>query len=171
MQETKDVFNPRVGMCLPYPGGRAWQSTPVFLPGEAQGQRSLAGYFHGPAKSRTWPRRLRTQARTPKFQRFLLFSRSVMSDSASPGTEAPCPSPCPRVCSNSTQRLECLLGPFLLSGLWNSPAQNAGVGSRSLLQIFPTQELNWGLLHKKWMLYQLSYQGSPSKGKVVPNAS
>ena len=31
---------------------------------------------------------------------------------------------------------------------WNSPGQNTGVGSLSLLQgIFPTQESNWGLLH------------------------
>ena len=31
--------------------------------------------------------------------------------------------------------------------LWNSPGQNTGVGSLSLLQgIFPTQELNRGLL-------------------------
>ena len=26
------------------PGERAWQPTPVFLPRESQGQRSLAGY-------------------------------------------------------------------------------------------------------------------------------
>ena len=25
--------------------------------------------------------------------------------------------------------------------------------------IFPTQKLNWGLLHCRWILYQLSYQG------------
>ena len=38
---------------------------------------------------------------------------------------------------------------------------NTGVGSLSLLQgIFPTQELNWGLLHCRQILYQLSYQGS-----------
>ena len=42
------------------------------------------------------------------------------------------------------------------------PGQNTGVGSLSLLQrIFPTKELNQGLLHCKWILYQLSYQGSP----------
>ena len=36
------------------------------------------------------------------------------------------------------------------------------VGSLPLLQgIFPTQELNQGLLHCKWILYQLSYQGRP----------
>ena len=40
--------------------------------------------------------------------------------------------------------------------------KNTGVGSLSLLQrIFLTQELNWGLLHCRWILYQLSHQGSP----------
>ena len=35
-----------------------------------------------------------------------------------------------------------------------------GVGSLSLLQwIFLTQELNWGLLNCRQILYQLSYQG------------
>ena len=39
---------------------------------------------------------------------------------------------------------------------------NIGVGSLSLLQrIIPTQESNWGLLHCRRILYQLSYQGSP----------
>ena len=34
----------------------------------------------------------------------------------------------------------------------------------ALLQgIFPTQELNWGLLHCRQILYQLSYQGSPNE--------
>ena len=37
--------------------------------------------------------------------------------------------------------------------------KNTGVGSLSLLQgIFPTQELDWGLLHCRWILYQLSYE-------------
>ena len=40
--------------------------------------------------------------------------------------------------------------------------KNTGVGSLSLLQwIFPTQESNWGLLHCRWILYQLCYQGRP----------
>ena len=39
-------------------------------------------------------------------------------------------------------------------------AKNTGVGSLSLLQqIFLTQELNPGLPHCGWILYQLSYQG------------
>ena len=40
--------------------------------------------------------------------------------------------------------------------------KNTGEGSLPLLQqIFPTQESNRGLLHCTWILYQLSYQGSP----------
>ena len=40
--------------------------------------------------------------------------------------------------------------------------KNTRVGSLSLLQqIFLTQESNWGLLHCRRILYQLSYQGSP----------
>ena len=44
--------------------------------------------------------------------------------------------------------------------LWNSPGQNAGVGSHSLLQgIFPTQGSNPGLPHCRQILYHLN-QGS-----------
>ena len=40
--------------------------------------------------------------------------------------------------------------------------KNTGVGTLSLLPgIFPTQELNQGLLHCKWILHQLSCLGSP----------
>ena len=40
--------------------------------------------------------------------------------------------------------------------------KNTGMSSLSFLQgNFPTQELNWGLLHCRQILYQLSYQGSP----------
>ena len=47
-------------------------------------------------------------------------------------------------------------------GPWNSPGQNTRVGSLSLLQgIFPTQGLNPGLPHCRWVLYQLSHMGSP----------
>ena len=49
-----------------------------------------------------------------------------------------------------------------LSSPWNSPGQNTGMGSLSLLQgIFPTQGSNSGLLHCRQIFYQLSYQGSP----------
>ena len=47
--------------------------------------------------------------------------------------------------------------------------KNTGVGSLSLLQgIFPTQESNWGLLHCRWILYQLSYQGSQLEWVAYP---
>ena len=54
------------------------------------------------------------------------------------------------------------LQPHGLYSPWNSLGQNTGVGSLSLLQwIFLTQESNWGLLHCRRILYQLSYQGRP----------
>ena len=44
--------------------------------------------------------------------------------------------------------------------------KNTGVGSLSLLQrIFLTQESNWGLLHCRQILYQLSYQATPTSSQ------
>ena len=54
------------------------------------------------------------------------------------------------------------LWPHGLYSSWNCPGQNTVVGSHSFLQgIFPTQGSNPGLLHCRWILYQLSHQGSP----------
>ena len=54
------------------------------------------------------------------------------------------------------------LWPHGLNSPWNSPGQNTGVGSRSLLQgIIPTQGLNPGLPHCGRILYQLSCKRSP----------
>ena len=54
------------------------------------------------------------------------------------------------------------LQPHGLYSPWNSPGQNTGVGSLSLLQgIFPTQGSNPGPLHYRWIRYQLSHKGSP----------
>ena len=51
---------------------------------------------------------------------------------------------------------------YPMDSSWNSPGQNTGVGSLSLLQgIFPTLESNPGLLHCRQILYQLSHKGSP----------
>ena len=56
------------------------------------------------------------------------------------------------------------LHPHRLYSPWNSPGQNTGVGSLSLLQgIFPTQGLNPGLPHCRRILYQMSHQGSLCK--------
>ena len=53
-------------------------------------------------------------------------------------------------------------GPHGLYSPWNSPGQDTGVGSLSLLQgIFPTQGLNPGFRHCRRILYQLSHKGSP----------
>ena len=44
----------------------------------------------------------------------------------------------------------------------DSPGKNPGIGCHILLQgIFPTQGLNLGLTHYRWILYHLSHQGSP----------
>ena len=54
------------------------------------------------------------------------------------------------------------LRPHGLYSPWDSPGQNTGMGSYSLLQgNFPTQGTNPGLPHCRWILYQLSHQGSP----------
>ena len=65
-----------------------------------------------------------------------------------------CPTPCdPMYCS--------LPGSSFYG---DSPGKNTGVGGHALFQgIFPTQGLNPGLPPCRWILYQLSYQGSPDK--------
>ena len=46
---------------------------------------------------------------------------------------------------------------------WNSPGQNTGVGSLSLVQgMFPTLGSDPGLPHCRQIPYQLSHEGSPS---------
>ena len=53
------------------------------------------------------------------------------------------------------------LWPYGLYRTWNSPGQNTGVGSLSLLQgILPTQGSNPGLPYYRLILYQLSHKGS-----------
>ena len=51
-------FHPWVGKI---PWRRAWQPTPVILPGESHGQRSLAGYGPWGRKQLDMTERLRTQ--------------------------------------------------------------------------------------------------------------
>ena len=63
------------------------------------------------------------------------------------------------------------LWPHGLYSPWNSPGENTGVGSLSLLHgIFPTQGLNPGLLHCRQIFYQLSHKGSPYAEYIMPNA-
>ena len=57
-------------------------------------------------------------------------------------------------------QVSCISGRFFT--IWAETPKNPGVGSLSRLQgIFPTQELNRGLLHCRRILYQLSHQESP----------
>ena len=60
-------------------------------------------------------------------------------------------------CSESHSLMSDSLWPRGLYSPWNSPSQNTGVGSCSLLKgIFPTKGSNPGLLHCRRTLYQLS---------------
>ena len=62
------------------------------------------------------------------------------------------------------------LRPHGLYSPWNSPGQNTGVGSLSLIQgIFLTQGVNRGLPHCRQILYQLSHKVSPATrdGKIL----
>ena len=68
----------------------------------------------------------------------------------------------PWLVSESHSVVSASLQPHGLYSPWNSPGQNTGVGSLSLLQgIFPTQGSNPGLPHCRWTRYQLSHRGSP----------
>ena len=52
----------------------------------------------------------------------------------------------------------------------DSPGKNTGVGCHDFLQgIFPTQELNQGLLYCRQILYQLSYQRTPDASRCGSN--
>ena len=73
------------------------------------------------------------------------------------------------VCSSRSVMSDSLQSHGLYSP-WNSPAQNTGVGSLSLLQrIFPTQGSNPGLPHCRWIFYQLSHKGSPVLNRTLKN--
>ena len=64
--------------------------------------------------------------------------------------------------SESCSAVSNSLRPHGLYSQWNSPDQNTGMGSLSLLLgIFPTQGSNQCLPHCRRILYQLSHKGSP----------
>ena len=72
--------------------------------------------------------------------------------------------------SESLSVVSDLLWPHGLYLPWNSPGQNTGVDSHSLLQgIFPTQGLNPGLPPCRRILYQLRHKGTPCRGKNNSN--
>ena len=63
---------------------------------------------------------------------------------------------CPALCDP----MDCSPPGFSVRG--DSPGKNTGVGCHAFLQgVFLTQGMNPGLLHCRWIIYCLSYQGSP----------
>ena len=76
-------------------------------------------------------------------------------------TGLPCPPPGDLPDPGVEPRSPALQADSLPSELPGKP-KNTGVGNLSLLQgNFLTQESNRGLLHCRWILYQLSYPESP----------
>ena len=73
--------------------------------------------------------------------------------------------PCPPPRDLPNPGIESRFPTFQADSLLSEPPEkpkNTGIGCHALLQgIFPTWELNLGLLHCRWILYQLSHQGSP----------
>ena len=112
-----------------------------------------------------------------------VLSHSVVVDSVTPWTVAhrllclwgfsrqeywsglPCPPPVDPSNPGIKPRSPALQADSLQSEPPGKP-KNTGVGRLLLQGIFPTQELNWGLLHCRHILYQLSYQGSPVKEDI-----
>ena len=89
---------------------------------------------------RLWPTRFWSIKGPTDSDRSAVLSRSVMSDSLRPHG----------------------LQPATLLCQWDSPSKNTGVSCYVLLQgVFPTQGSNLGLPHGRWILYQMSYKGSP----------
>ena len=101
---------------------------------------------------------------------WLLFSRSVMSNSLRPHElqhiRLPCPSLSPSEWNESRSLMSNSLQLHGLYSPWNSLGQDTGVGSLSLLQgNFSTQGSNPGHLHCRQILYQLSHKGTP---RILP---
>ena len=105
--------------------------------------------------------RVRTRGRVDKKECYsywlvgYYWSHSWITISLIPNTSEVKWSECCSVVSSSL-RLHGLYSP------WNSPGQNTGVGSHSLLQgIFPTQGSNPGLPDCRLILFCMKHQGNP----------
>ena len=71
---------------------------------------------------------------------------------------------CPTLCNP----IDCSLPDSFVHG--DSPGNKTGVGCHALLQgNFPTQGLNPGIPQCRQILYHLSHQGSPIKGRITVN--
>ena len=141
---------------------RQWHPTPVLLPGESHGWRSLVGCS-------PWGRYKSDRTERLHFH----FSLSCVGEGYGNPLQCSCLKN-PRDggawwaaiygVAQSRTRLKWLSSSIY--GLchnrflcpWSFPGKNAGVGCYFLLGIFPTQGLNPDLLHCKWFLYWLSHR-------------
>ena len=82
---------------------RAWQTTPIFVPGESHGQRGVVGYSPWGHKELDMTEQLSLSL--SYIHILVQFSHSIVSDSLQPHrlqyARLPCSSPTPRACSNS----------------------------------------------------------------------
>ena len=150
------------------PWRRKWQPTPIYLPRKFHGQRSPMGYS-------PWGRRVSdtTVHTSSSIVKSETESHSVMSDSLWPrGLYSPLNFPGQNTgwvafpfsrgsCQPRDQtQVSHIAGRFFTSGTTREAQEYWRGKPIPLQQIFPTQESNQGLLHSRWILYQLSYQGS-----------
>ena len=67
-------------------GRRKWQPTPVFLPGESQGQRTWWAAVYGVAQSQTQLKSLSSSSRVLSVSRAVVFNSLPPMDCSSPGS-------------------------------------------------------------------------------------
>jgi len=134
---------------------RAWQTTPVFLPGESHGQRGIMGYSPWGHKESDMTEQLSLSLSYIYIS--VQFSCSIVSDSLQPHglqhTRLPCQSPTPRACSNS-----CLLSQWCHPTILCHPLS-------FLPSIFPSIQVfsNESVLCIRWPKYwSFSFSISPS---------
>ena len=83
-RHSRHIFDPWVGKI---PQRRSWQPTPVFLPGQFRGQKSLVGYSSWGLQSRTWLKRLSVHGRKDGEEEKEWPCRSLMSPLSTQGYE------------------------------------------------------------------------------------
>ena len=139
-------------------------STPVFMPGECHGQRSLAGYSpRGHEESDKTEQLTLSRCFFPNviyLEWYNQFSRSVVSDSLWPHelqhTRLPCPSPSPRVYLN-----------LCPSSRWCYPTISSSViPFSSCLQFFPVWY--WSFLMSQFFASGGQSIGASASASVLP---
>ena len=183
LQCRRPGFDPWVGKI---PWRKKWQSTPVLLPGKSHGQRSLVGYSPWRCKELDTTERLHFHLNFYTKTTYVFCRKrewlSCVWLFVTPWIHSPWnfPGQTTGVGSlslgegNGTPLQYCCLENPMDGGAWKAAVHGVAQSqtrlkwlsrsssSLSLLQgIFPTQWSNLGLPHYRWILYQLSHQGSP----------